>query len=105
MPGSPLRRSEVAEEVLKRFGTEPETAEKLASAAAHAIGVLGIHGVSVTARDTTAPAGRARRSDVEQHFRVHDTPSRRDPLHRTVELPQPVTAEVAERFNRLFGRG
>jgi hypothetical protein len=93
------------DEVLKRFGTDPETAERLATAAAQAAGVLGIHGVSVTARDTNAPAGRANRSDVEQHFRVHDTPSRRDPLHRTVELPHPVSAEVAELFNRLFGRG
>jgi hypothetical protein len=38
-------------------------------------------------------------------FRVHDTPTRRDTLHRTVELPMPVTAEAAEEFNRLFGRG
>ncbi len=95
----------MAEEVLKRFGTDPETAEKLAADAAAAKAVLGIHGVSATARDTKAPAGRANRSDVEAHFTVHNTPSRRDPLHRTVELPQPVTAEVAERFNRLFGRG
>jgi hypothetical protein len=95
----------VADEVLKRFGTDPETVEKLASAAAQAQGVLGIHGVSVTARPTTAAAGHADRTEIEKHFRVHDTPSRRDPLHRTVELPQPVTPEVAELFNRLFGRG
>ena len=95
----------MADEVLKRFGMDPETAEKLASAAAQALSVLGIHGVSVTARETTAPACRAARADVEQHFRVHDTPTRRDGLHRTVELPQPVTAEVAEMFNRVFGRG
>lgn len=95
----------MADEVLKRFGTDPETVEKLAEAAAAAEKVLGIHGVSVTARDTTAPAGRANRTDVAPHFRVHDTPSRRDRLHRTVELPKPVTAEVAELFNRLFGRG
>ena len=94
----------MAEEVLKRFGTDPETAEKLTSAAAAAAAVIGIHGVSVTARETKAPAGRANRSDIEQHFTVHNTPSRRDPLHRTVELPQPVTTEVAELFNRLFGR-
>ena len=95
----------MADEVLKRFGTDPETAEKLATDAAAAAAVLGIHGVSATARDTKSPAGRATRPDVEQHFTVHDTPSRRDPLHRTVELPQPVTAEVADLFNRLFGRG
>lgn len=95
----------MADEVLKRFGTDPESVEKLASAAAQALGVLGIHGVSATARDTSAPVGRNDRTEVEKHFRVHDTPSRRDPLHRPIELPQPVTAEVAELFNRLFGRG
>lgn len=91
-------------EVLKRFGVAPESAEKLGTAAAQAFEILGIHGVSVTARDTKAPAGHASRTDIEKHFRVHDTPSRRDPLHRTVELPQPVTDDVAELFNRLFGR-
>jgi hypothetical protein len=95
----------VPDEILKRFGTDPESVEKLAADAARAAAVLGIHGVSATVRDTTAPAGRATRSDVEAHFPVHNTPSRRDPGHRTVELPQPVTPEVADLFNRLFGRG
>jgi hypothetical protein len=93
------------DESLKRFGLAPESADRLAEQAAAAEAVLGVHGVSVTARDTTAPAGVAARSAVEKRFRVHDTPSRRDPLHRTVELPKPVTAEVADEFNRLFGRG
>jgi hypothetical protein len=95
----------VPDEMLKRFGTDPESAEKLAGDASKAEAVLGIHGVSVTGRPASAPAGEAARPDIEQHFRVHDTPSRRDPLHRTVELPKPVTPEVAELFNRLFGRG
>jgi hypothetical protein len=95
----------VADEQLKRFGTDPESVEKLAAQAAAALAVLGVHGVSVTARDTTAPASVATRADVESAFTVHDTPTRRDPLHRTVELPQPVTPEVADQFNRLFGRG
>src|SRR5689334_12452038 len=94
-----------ADEILKRFGAEPESAERLAAHSVTAEAVLGIHGVSVTTRETTAPAGRASRADVEHVFRVHDTPSRRDPRHRTVELPKPVTPEVAELFNRLFGRG
>lgn len=93
-----------ADEILTRFGTDPESAERLAAHAAAAASVLGIHGVSVTARGTSAPGGQAARSDVEQQFPVHNTPTRRDPLHRTVELPQPVTPEIAEQFNRLFGR-
>jgi len=94
----------MASERLKRFGTDPESAERLAAQAAAAHSVLGIHGVSLPARDTSAPCGSALRSVVESVFRVHDTPSRRDPLHRAVELPVPITAEIAQRFNRLFGR-
>ena len=93
------------DEILKRFGLDPETAERLASDAAMAEEKMGIHGVSVTARETNAPAGRAGRSELERYFTVHNTPSRRDKDHRTVELPKLVTQEVAERFNRIFGRG
>jgi hypothetical protein len=92
-------------EELKRFGLDPESAEQLAGQAAAAEAMIGIHGVSVTARDTSAPAGRGPRGEVEKVFRVHNTPSRRDPLHRTVELPRPVTPDVADTFNRLFRRG
>ena len=89
----------------RRLRAEPETAEKLAEQAANAEDLLGIHGVSVTARPTSAPGGRAQRADVEQIFQIHETPTRRDKLHRTIELPKPVTLDVAELFNRLFGRG
>jgi hypothetical protein len=91
-----------AVEVLTRFGEAPESAQKLADDAARAEAVLGIHGVSVTARKPRRPAPSALRSVVEQHFRVHNTGS--DPLHRTVQLPKPVTPDVADLFNRLFGR-
>lgn len=95
----------VSDEVLKRFGTDPESSEKLASDAAKAESVLGIHGVSATGRESSASASQAFRSEIEKHFSIHDTPSRRDRLHRTIELPRPVTTDVAELFNRLFGRG
>jgi hypothetical protein len=39
---------------------------------------------------------------VEEHFNVYNTG--RNPFHRTVELPEPVTPEVADLFNSLFGR-
>jgi len=92
-------------EVLTRRGVDPESARRLGRKADEAERVIGIYGVSVSAAESTDVAGRARRADVERHFRVHDTPTRADPLHRTVELPKPVTPEVAEQFNRLFGRG
>jgi hypothetical protein len=90
------------DEILIRFGDAPESAQKLAGDAAKAEGVLGIHGVSATARTPRYPAPSAKRSDVEKHFSVHNTGT--DPFHRTVELPKPVTQEVADLFNRLFGR-
>jgi len=93
------------DEILTRFGTDPESADRLAAQAAMAESVLGIHGVSTTARRVAAAGSRALRSVVKLVFPVRETPSRRDPLHRTVELPKPVTPEVAEAFNRLFGRG
>ena len=61
------------DETLKRFGLAAESAERLAEQAAMAAAVLGVHGVSVTARDTAAPAGAAPRAEVERVFRVHDT--------------------------------
>ena len=92
----------MTDEILTRFGDAWESADKLAKDAARAEAIIGIHGVSVTARPPKRPAPSALRSDVEQHFKVHETSS--DPLHRTVELPRPVTAEVADLFNRIFGR-
>jgi hypothetical protein len=92
-------------ETLKRLGVTRESAARLGRKAAEAERVLGIHGVSVTAGEAGAPASEAARGSVEKHFPVHDTPTRKDPLHRTLELPKPVTPEVAELFNRLFGRG
>jgi hypothetical protein len=31
-------------------------------------------------------------------------PTRNDPLHRTVELPKPLTQQAVDLFNRVFGR-
>jgi hypothetical protein len=91
-----------APEILTRFGDAAESAQKLGDDARHAEAAIGIHGVSVTARKPKRTAPSALRSDVEKHFRVHNTGN--DPLHRTIELPKPVTQEVADLFNRLFGR-
>jgi len=94
----------MAGEIFRRFGTEPESLEKLAAAAAAAEQALGIHAVSVTARETSAPVSVALREEVERHFRVIETPTRKDKLHWTIELPMPVTQEVVDQFNQLFGR-
>jgi hypothetical protein len=39
---------------------------------------------------------------VEKVFKVHNTPVAKDALHRTVELPKPVTNRIARIFNRIF---
>lgn len=90
--------------LLYRFGTSYESAVRLGRKAAEAEGMIGIHGVSVSEIQPQISSSVAPRKDVERHFRVYDTPTRNDPLHRTVELPKPVTNEVAERFNSIFGR-
>ena len=61
------------------------------------------YGVSATTRETPSSA-KARCSLLEEHFRVLDTPTVMNPDHKTIELPRPVTDEVADLFNRLFGR-
>ena len=92
------------EESLKRLGISWESADRLGRKAAEAEKVLGIHGVSVTAGIARGPASVADRAEVERSFPVHETPTRADRWHRTVELPKPVTRETADLFNKLFGR-
>jgi hypothetical protein len=110
LPGAPVvgtvtRGSVTAlKEILKRFGTSPESVARLTLQAGKAETQIGIHGVSVTAREVTKDVSTAVRTDVEKHLTVHNTGSAKDPLHRTVELPKPVTQEVADLFNTLFGR-
>jgi RHS repeat-associated protein len=92
------------EETLYRFGTQRLTAEELDAQAKAAQRAGFPHGVSTSARPPVRPgAPNAPRAAVEQHFPVHDTPTRRNPLHRTVELPDPVTQADADLFHDLFG--
>lgn len=65
---------------------------------------MGRHGVSVSANDFGDNRVYQRRSVVEQSFKVHDTPTRNDPVHRTGELPKPFTRDDANRFNQVFCR-
>jgi RHS repeat-associated protein len=89
---------------LFRFGLAPESAQKLAAdaAAAEATGRFP-HGVSTFSRTSRLDAASALRSEVEKHFKVTKTGG--NAFHYTVELPKPVTEEVAKLFNTLFGRG
>src|SRR4051812_9780215 len=92
------------DEILFRFGTSRESASRLARKAQEALQIIGIHGVSVSATPSEILSSCALRAEIEAHFAVHNTARDFDPLHRTIELPQPVTQKVANTFNRLFGR-
>jgi hypothetical protein len=77
----------------------------LGDKAADAEKKIGIHGVSASAA-TPKPGdtvgSQAARSEVDKVFKVHNAPTKADPLHRTIELPKPVTNKVAKAFNWLF---
>ncbi len=100
------------DDILIRRSTSWERASRLdrQSKTAEAHGFP--HGVSVTtlesnirlSRDPTDVSQATRPAFEDAGFRVHDTPTRRDPNHHTVALPNPVIIEVAEKFNELFGR-
>lgn len=102
--GSEEKAAAKGGEVLTRLGSSAESAARLARKAEEAEKAIGIHGVSATAGSRTGEVSSAARSAVEKFFKVHDTPTAHDSLHRTIELLKPVTKEVADTFNRVFGR-
>ena len=108
-----------SDDTLVRQGKKRESAERLARKAADAEkggkaqnNVPFGHGVSVTTPESNAKFSRdpsdasfATRTRLEQAgFEVRHTPTGRDAYHHTVQLPKPVTDEVADRFNTAFGR-
>jgi hypothetical protein len=82
-----------------------ESINRLRNKAAEAKDKIGIHGVSVS--ETTPVDGTvfrtAQRSEIEKYFPVHNTKTNSDPLHKTIELPEPLTPEAVKVFNNLFG--
>lgn len=67
---------------------------------------LSIHGVSASfaVSDDKPDWSSATRSSLERDgFMIHRTPSKANPHHVTIELPKPVTKEVADAFNHAFG--
>ena len=93
--------------LLVRFGKGPDTVESLAAQAAKAEANGLPHGVSTRLRDRLSTSDVANhrcvpKCDVEKVFPVEQTGA--DPRHHTVVLPKPVTREVTDQFNELFGR-
>jgi len=89
---------------LVRFGAEIESAETLGADAAKAEAAGFPHGVSTKAVPRISGSDKAHgwapRSEIEEHFVVEQTG--RNPAHHTVHLPNPVTRQAADLFNRLF---
>ncbi|MFJ9544380.1 RHS repeat-associated core domain-containing protein [Streptomyces sp. NPDC101225] len=92
---------------LYRFGSGPETTEKLAADAANAEQHDFPHGISTSTRlpPKIKESGEYRSTTVgavrERGFRVEQTG--RNKAHHTVHLPKPVTEQVTDRLNELFG--
>jgi len=95
-----------ADNLLYRFGTSKESATRLQRKASEAANnpEINIHGVSASGNQPIADFSTADRPQVETVFPVHNTPRDRDPLHVTIELPNPVTPAAAKLFNNFFGR-
>jgi hypothetical protein len=56
------------------------------------------------AKDPADAVSAARNALEEAGFPVRYTPTRNDPFHHTVQLPKPVTQQVVDLFNSIFGR-
>jgi hypothetical protein len=108
----PIDRDKDEDQLFYRRGTSYESTTRLGRQAAAAeqakigvLGVTGLHGVSVSRTVPTVPASAATRAAIEgAGFRLVPTPTASDPFHHTLELPKPVTRDVADKFNALFGR-
>lgn len=88
---------------LTRYGTDKESAARLGRKAEEAEKAGLPHGVSTTTNPKPGqPGSTASKSDVEKHFPVQQTGNA--PNHHTVVLPKPVTQQIADLFNKLFGR-
>jgi hypothetical protein len=93
--------------VVHRLGDSAESASRLGRKSAEVRDVIGVHGVSVskTRPPVGTPCSSASCASLEARgFEVIHTPTRNDPNHHTVVLPEPVTKEVAKKFNEAFGR-
>lgn len=92
--------------VIYRQGDSFETATRLERKATEAENSnIKIHGVSGSTTKPDVPCSSATCGELEAAgFKVHDTPTRADPNHVTIELPKPVTSEDAQRFNGVLGR-
>lgn len=95
-----------AEKILYRRGTYDTLKLLQSQAKAAEKSNIGIHGVSVSMNPAAKPGQVVRCATCSAikaaGFKVHPTGVASDPLHHTVELPKPVTPDVARKWNELF---
>ena len=70
----------------------------------HGVSVSSPEANQVLARDPTDAAGATRKDFEDAGFEVRYTPTVNDSDHHTIILPNPVTPEVATRFNDVLRR-
>jgi hypothetical protein len=68
------------------------------------VSVTSLESNQVLARDPLDSVSVKRQVLEQAGFRVCYTPTLNDADHHTVILPEPVTDEIAARFNKVFGR-
>ena len=108
-PDDPLVRRGIASESAQRLARQAAVA---ASAGTATNGMPYGHGVSLSspaanlilARDPADAVQATRRAFEDAGFEVRYTPTVKDDDHHTVQLPAPVTDEIAARFNAVLGR-
>lgn len=94
-----------ADKTIYRMGDRKESPTRLGNKAAEAEGKIGTHGVSGSTTKPSGPCSSASCSSLESAgFPVRATPTKNDPGHVTIELPKPVTKEVADKLNKTLGR-
>jgi RHS repeat-associated protein len=84
---------------LFRYRNGPESVGRLARKAQEAENKIDVHGVSSSIKDLGPGAQSVDASLVQQYFNVGQTGS--DPFHFTIELPKPITPQIANQFNSL----
>ena len=92
------------QEILKRLGTTRESAARLGPKRLKRSRFWAFMD-SPSRRGFHEHPPQPRCEPRSSEFFVSTKPQRAtDRLHRTVELPKPVTQETADQFNQLFGR-
>lgn len=105
MVGAIAGSEQGGDDQVHRQGTDRESPGRLGpKAVGEAEEKIGIHGVSVSGNTPAVSHSSASSADLQKQFPVHNTPTRRDPKHKTVELPKPVTQQAADIFNSILGR-